>query len=308
MKDKFIITLSDVNGSKQYTLSQFIKVIASWIVIAVVITFAIGGMLVYYLSHNVDELNKQKRELVKKQVELKQAIKSRTETLEAMNEQLVEAKKLIGLDEDKESKEVSEVEEVKEVENTKEIKESATNKDGLTEHEFKLLSRLIPNGKPLEYRRISTKFGFRRHPITKRKQFHPANDLAADLGTPIYAPADGVVVYAGKKKFYGNFLLIRHGFGFATAYGHLHRIGVKTGEYVKKGELVALCGNTGRSTGPHVHYELRYLSKWLDPEPFMKKWSYETYKEVMKKNKQVNWEELIKSLKNRIQCIKILKK
>ena len=136
MKDKFIITLSDVNGSKQYTLSQFIKVIASWIVIAVVITFAIGGMLVYYLSHNVDELNKQKRELVKKQVELKQAIKSRTETLEAMNEQLVEAKKLIGLDEDKESKEVSEVEEVKdvkEVENTKEIKESATNKDGLTE-------------------------------------------------------------------------------------------------------------------------------------------------------------------------------
>lgn len=296
MKDKFIITLSDVHGSKQYTVSQFLKVIAGWIVIAIVITFAIGGMIVYTLSNHVDELKKEK-------VELKQAIDSRTETLEAMNEQLLEAKKLIGLDSPKE-----EGEEVKQDENqTKNIQDGVESEAGpynLSKKEFLFLSNLVPNGKPLDYRRISTRFGFRRHPITKRKQFHPANDLAADLGTPIYAPAGGVVVYAGKKKFYGNFLLIRHGLGFATAYGHLHRIGVKSGEYVKKGQLVALCGNTGRSTGSHVHYELRYLSKWLDPEPFMKRWSYKSYKEVMKKNPQVDWEELIKSLKDEIEFIK----
>ena len=294
MKDKFIITLSDVHGSKQYTVSQFLKVIASWIVVGIVIVFAIGGMIVYSLSHNVDKLNKEK-------VELKQAIDSRTETLEAMNEQLLEAKKMIGLDTPKVEREV-----VKNEDKTQKISQNEISENtpySLTKREYLFLSKLVPNGKPLDYRRISTRFGFRIHPITKRKQFHPADDLAADLGTPIYAPASGVVVYVGKKKFYGNFLLIRHGLGFATAYGHLHRIGVKSGEYVKKGQLVALCGNTGRSTGPHVHYELRYLSKWLDPEPFMKKWSYSTYREVMKKNPQVDWAELIKSLKEDIKFI-----
>ena len=294
MKDKFIITLSDVHGSKQYTVSQFLKVIASWVVIGVVIVFAIGSMIVYSLSHSVDKLNREKKEL-------KQSIASKTETLEAMSEQLLEAKKLIGLDTPKVDSEVVKAEDNK----TKPIEKKVvdTSPYSLTKREFLFLSKLVPNGKPLKYKRISTRFGFRRHPITKRKQFHPANDLAADLGTPIYAPASGVVVYAGKKKFYGNFLLIRHGLGFATAYGHLHRIGVKSGEYVKKGELVALCGNTGRSTGSHVHYELRYLSKWLDPEPFMKRWSYDSYKEVMKKNPQVDWVELIKSLKEDIKYI-----
>ncbi len=302
MKNKFIITLSDVNGSKQYTVSQFLKVVASWVVIAIVIIFAIGGMIVYSLSGHVDKLKKEKNHLNQEKVELKQAIDSRTETLEAMNEQLLEAKKLIGLDTPKEESEVIEKENKKNQNTTKENISDSTPYS-LTKKEFLFLSKLVPNGKPLDYRRISTRFGFRIHPITKRKQFHPADDLAADLGTPIYAPASGVVVYAGKKRFYGNFLLIRHGLGFSTAYGHLHRIGVKSGEYVKKGELVALCGNTGRSTGPHVHYELRYLSKWLDPEPFMKKWSYESYKEVMKKNPQVDWAGLIDSLKQEINFI-----
>ncbi len=293
MKDKFIITLSDINGSKQYTVSQFIKVIAGWVIVAIVIVFAIGSMIVYSLSNHVEKLKKEK-------IELKQAIQSRTETLEAMNEQLLEAKKLIGLDNPKTKDEVDKKDDINEDVNQE---KSLSGSYNLTPKEFLFLSKLVPNGKPLDYRRISTRFGFRIHPITKRKQFHPADDLAADLGTPIYAPASGVVVYAGKKKFYGNFLLIRHGLGFATAYGHLHRIGVKSGEYVKKGDLIALCGSTGRSTGPHLHYELRYLSKWLDPEPFMKKWSYKSYNEVMKKNTQVNWGELIKSLREEINFI-----
>jgi len=293
LKDKFIITLSDINGSKQYTVSQFIKVIAGWVIVAIVIVFAIGSMIVYSLSNHVEKLKKEK-------IELKQAIQSRTETLEAMNEQLLEAKKLIGLDNPKTKDEVDKKDDINEDVNQE---KSLSGSYNLTPKEFLFLSKLVPNGKPLDYRRISTRFGFRIHPITKRKQFHPADDLAADLGTPIYAPASGVVVYAGKKKFYGNFLLIRHGLGFATAYGHLHRIGVKSGEYVKKGDLIALCGSTGRSTGPHLHYELRYLSKWLDPEPFMKKWSYKSYNEVMKKNTQVNWGELIKSLREEINFI-----
>ncbi len=301
MKDKFIITISDIHGSKQYTLSQFIKVIISWVAIVIVIVFAIGLMVMNYLSNHVDILEKDKQELSQqKEILIKEIIKTQ-ENLQAMDEQLAEAKKLIGLDETEEDKNTTASEKENKQEET--VPEKKVGRD-LTKTEYDLLTRLIPNGKPLEYRRISTKFGMRIHPVTKRKQFHSALDLAADLGTPVYAPADGVVVYAGKKRFYGNFLLISHGLGFATAYGHLHRIAVKSGDYIKKGELVALCGNTGRSTGPHVHYELRYLSKWLDPEPFVKNWSYETYKDVMKKNKQVNWDEMIQEIRNRISLIK----
>ncbi len=301
MKDKFIITISDINGSKQYTVSQFLKVIVSWIIIIIVIIFAIGAMVVNYLSDHVDKLQKEK-------IELKKQIEAKTITLQAISEQLIEAENLIGLNDFKERQKQKEI--VKKSEQKKEEKQKIEKKDKeldndiLTKKEFILLSKLIPNSKPLKYKRISTKFGFRIHPITKRKQFHPADDLTADIGTPIYAPADGVVVYAGKKKFYGYFLLIQHGLGFSTAYGHLHRIGVKSGDYVKKGDLVALSGNTGRSTGPHLHYEIRYLSKWLDPEPFMKSWNYEDYKKVMKKIKQVNWEGLIKSFKDEIKLIK----
>jgi len=307
MKDKFIITISDIHGSKQYTLSQFIKVVASWIAIVIVILFLVGGMVVKYLSTHVENLEKDKKELnEQKEILIKEIIKSQ-ETLRSMDEQLQEAKKLIGLEADENSTVVkNETKEKSEDSNESEKTELIKPKDSksLTPKEYILLTRLIPNGKPLNYRRISTRFGFRIHPITKRKQLHSALDLAADTGTPIYAPADGVVVYAGKKRFYGNFLLIRHGLGFETAYGHLHHIGVKTGDYVKKGEKIAQCGNTGRSTGPHLHYEIRYLSKWLDPEPFMKEWSFKTYQDVMKKNKIVKWESMIKEVRDQIEEIK----
>ena len=310
MKDKFIITISDIHGSKQYTLSQFIKVVVSWIIIAIVVMFMIGLMVMNYLSKEVDRLESDKKELKQhKEILIKQIIKTQEE-LNSMDEQLKEARKLIGLDDTEELKQYVEAKHKKEQADIdeQEVQEAQENKAGLKKDEFELLSRMIPNGKPLEYKRISTKFGMRRHPITKRKHFHSALDLAADIGTPIYAPADGVVVYAGKKRFYGNFLLINHAFGFATAYGHLQKLNVKAGEYVKKGDLVALCGNTGRSTGPHVHYELRYLSKWLDPEPFMKEWSYDGFETIMRKNtKKVQWNGLIEDLKGKIYLIKHLK-
>ena len=295
MKDKMIITLSDINGTKQYTLSQFIKHIFYWVIVIVVLAFIIGAMIMKYLSTHVDNLEKEKVSL-KKEIELK------SETLKSMDEQLQEVKKLIGAD-DVENKDISEVvfsTPKESSEQTVDMKEN-TSTNIL---EYKILSSLIPNGKPLNYKRISTKFGFRIHPITHRKQFHSADDLAAKSGTPIYAPADGVVVYAGKKRFYGNFLLLQHGLGFSTAYGHLLKFKVKTGQYIKKGQLVGLCGSTGRSTGPHVHYEIRYLSKWLDPEPFMKHWNKYEYKKVLKNSKYVDFRGIIKSIESKIQLVK----
>jgi len=298
LKDKFIITLSDIHGSKQYTVSQFIKVIVVWLVVGVVLIFGIGAVVINSLSSKVDGLKSEK-------LELKKEIDNKEETLKAMDEQLDEVKNLIGIKDEK----IYKLEKKKEEEKKSEKEQQERIKSGsreLTDLEYRYLTRLIPNGKPLKFSRISTGFGFRIHPVTKRKQLHSALDLVADIGTKIFAPADGVVVYAGKKRFYGNFLLIRHGLGFSTAYGHLHRIGVKNGDYVKKGQLVALSGNTGRSTGAHLHYEIRYLSKWVDPLYFMR-WSRDYYKTTMDKSRAVSWDGLIQSVRDKINHKKEVK-
>ena len=211
-----------------------------------------------------------------------------------MNEQLSDIEKIIGLEpsvQDAFDNRVARAKE-KSLENVKAAKLSVA--------ELSLLNESIPTGMPLkEYKRITDKFGYRMHPIfVGERIFHFGLDIAADVGTPVYAPADGVVEYAKKKGGYGKFLLINHPFGFKTGYGHLSRYAVKAGDYVSKGDLVAFTGNTGRSTGPHLHYEVRYLYKWLDPMLFVK-WSPETYRSIMRKVRPVNWNQLLAQLRAR---------
>jgi murein DD-endopeptidase MepM/ murein hydrolase activator NlpD len=112
---------------------------------------------------------------------------------------------------------------------------------------------------------VSSTFGYRVSPFTGRREFHKGLDIATRKGTPIIAPADGVVTYAGKKWLIGNMLSIDHGYGMLTRYGHLSKMLKKKGERVKRGEVIALVGNTGRSTGPHLHYEVRLNGVPVNP-------------------------------------------
>lgn len=110
---------------------------------------------------------------------------------------------------------------------------------------------------PLSYKRISSGFSLsRKHPILGTFKTHRAIDFAADTGTPIETVGDGTVVYSGWNGAYGNFVKIDHGQGFATAYAHLSKIYVSKGSKVKQGDLIGAVGSTGRSTGPHLHYEM----------------------------------------------------
>ena len=95
-------------------------------------------------------------------------------------------------------------------------------------------------------------------------------DLAAPTGTPTLATADGVVTFAGTFSSYGNLVKIKHAFGYETRYGHLSKIRVKKGQRVSRGESIGGMGNTGRSTGTHLHYELRYKGKALNPMNYIK--------------------------------------
>ena len=112
---------------------------------------------------------------------------------------------------------------------------------------------------------ITSKFGYRKSPFTGRKEFHAGLDIANKSGTKLIATANGRVSYAARKMYIGNLIIIDHGFGRVTKYGHLKKMFVKRGQEVKRGDVIGLIGNTGRSTGPHVHYEVRINGTPVNP-------------------------------------------
>ncbi len=112
---------------------------------------------------------------------------------------------------------------------------------------------------------IVSGFGYRVHPIFRRVKFHYGIDISAPSGTPIHAAADGVVVFAGWRRAYGNTVIVDHGNGLATLYAHCSRVLVSEGEVVKQGQVIALVGSTGLSTGPHLHFEVRRYGEPINP-------------------------------------------
>ncbi|WP_027180447.1 M23 family metallopeptidase [Maridesulfovibrio bastinii] len=104
---------------------------------------------------------------------------------------------------------------------------------------------------------VSSPFGWRTSPFTGRREYHKGLDISCPIGTAIYAPAKGKVIFSGIDGGYGRCIKIRHGANVTTRYGHMSRLGVKKGQVVTRGELIGYAGSTGRSTGPHVHYEVR---------------------------------------------------
>ena len=120
---------------------------------------------------------------------------------------------------------------------------------------------------PVDGARISSGFGMRHHPVLGYSKMHKGVDFAAPTGTPIYAAGDGTIAFAGNKGGYGNFVMIRHNADYATGYGHCSRIasGITSGKKVKQGDIIAYVGSTGRSTGPHLHYEIVQNGDQVNP-------------------------------------------
>jgi murein DD-endopeptidase MepM/ murein hydrolase activator NlpD len=112
---------------------------------------------------------------------------------------------------------------------------------------------------------VTSPFGNRIGPFNGKIQFHEGIDIAAQIGTPVVAPADGVVIKAGFEAGYGNMVELSHGYGLKTVFGHNSRLNVKPGQRVKRGDIIAYSGNTGSSTGPHVHYEVRVNGLPVNP-------------------------------------------
>ena len=132
------------------------------------------------------------------------------------------------------------------------------------------LDKILPIGAPVEKMRITSNFGTRNDPFTGKPSKHRGIDFAGKIGTELMAVAPGRVVSAGERVGYGTTVEIDHGLGFTTLYAHLSQITVARGDWVRPGTVVGLAGSTGRSTGPHLHYEIRYKGVPFDPVKFVK--------------------------------------
>jgi murein DD-endopeptidase MepM/ murein hydrolase activator NlpD len=133
----------------------------------------------------------------------------------------------------------------------------------------------IPSDKPVKTAAFTSGYGVRSDPFRGGHAMHAGIDLAGPYGTPIYATADGTVERAGwNSGGYGNLIEVNHGRGIETRYGHLSRILIRAGAQVKRGQLIGYMGSTGRSTGSHLHYEVRIDGKPVNPIPFMKSTDY----------------------------------
>ncbi len=128
----------------------------------------------------------------------------------------------------------------------------------------------VPSRNPLNSGRLTSSYGMRTHPVLGRRKQHHGIDMAAPTGTPVYATADGIINRAERFGSYGLVVFIDHGSDLETRYAHLSQLSVGGGERVRKGDLVGYVGSTGRSTGPHLHYEVRVAGLAVDPVPYMK--------------------------------------
>jgi murein DD-endopeptidase MepM/ murein hydrolase activator NlpD len=134
-----------------------------------------------------------------------------------------------------------------------------------------VLKDMLPNSSPVRAGYNSSSYGWRIDPFNGHKAFHEGLDFPANTGAPILAAADGIVIAAEQTPDYGNIVKINHGSGLETRYAHASKILVRVGDRVTKGQQVALVGNTGRSTGPHLHYEIRLNGNALDPRQYLHK-------------------------------------
>ncbi|RUM55244.1 MAG: M23 family peptidase [Nautilia sp.] len=295
MKNSTLITITTLRGSKQYTISQLIKKFIIFFSIFLIFLFIGGFFIISYLNSLVDEkseLLKKKETSIQKILKKQKDLKYKISILE---KNISTKQKLLDEVNDK----ISDIENILQINPPKHI--GVNEKLDLAKIDAtmkKYILQNIPNGYPIKYMGISSKFGWRKHPILHKREFHPGIDLRAKMKTPIYATADAIVEYANyhKTSGYGRLIILDHNFGFKTLFGHLNKIVVHTGDFVKKGDLIGYTGNSGLSNGPHLHYEVRYVGMVLNPLPFLK-WNLRNYNKIFKKEKKIKWQSLIKAIK-----------
>jgi len=291
VNNHFTITINDDNGVKQFNLHQFVKKVVLYAVIFLgfIALSAVGTIL--YLNSTVDKIEKKRLEmevayanLKLKNSKLDESMKDTQRALDFKKKELLEV-----------SDSLSEIELMIGLSHPEEVPlKERVNLTKLNSEDMATMLQFVPSGSPIEYKGITSKFGYRIHPTLNRREFHRGTDMRAKMNTPVYATADGIVEWAGyhKSSGYGKLIILQHNYGFRTYFGHLNKIVIKSSRFVKKGDLIGYTGNSGMSNGPHLHYEVRFISRSVNPYWFIK-WNVKNYKEIFEKEKKIPWQSLI---------------
>ena len=294
MREHYGITITTYSGAKHYTVTQLMRRFMAGIAVFLATCFLGGFLAIYFLSYQLDSLNsevidlqayqtlvKEKNQsLLLKQKLLQATVDEKVAALTVMSDELGTIETMIGLSPEPETALYQRL-------------DTASQ----TASEKRYMLSTIPSGYPLAEAHVTSRFGMRNHPVLGRMALHGGADLRAGVGTPVYATADGVVEWSGMNKSgFGHLVKLNHNFGFTTLYGHLSKEVVGIGDYVKQGDLLGYSGNTGMSSAPHLHYEVRHLHRRLAPGPFME-WSWENYDVLFTREEKIKWDSLAKTLR-----------
>ena len=302
MDKHFTITIHDENGVKQFNVHKLVKKFFFWFLLFLASIAIIAAGTIIYLNNSVDAMQKKKADIEKAYKQIAEEKHSLEEKVAATEAILTHKKKEL----DELSDSLTEIEEligIKPIE--EESLQERVNITLLNSEQHATLMQLIPSGSPIEYHGLTSKFGYRIHPITHKREFHKGSDMRAKRNTPVYATADGIVEWAGyhKRSGFGKLVILVHSFGFKTYFGHLKKIVVKSGQFVKKGDLIAYTGNSGISNGPHLHYEIHFIQRPVNPYWFIK-WTQKNFYQVFEKEKKVPWQSIIKAT-SRIKIVQV---
>lgn len=268
------------------------------VIIAICGMFSYGGYSMFHLYQNAKISQIKAQKLSAKALALSASLSEETAMNQDLNQALADKKKsLLVL-----NQRIDDMETVLGIEPPADNQtiEQRVDTAAINSAVRATLFQLIPNGAPTPNAQLTSGFGTRVHPITKQRKRHDGLDFAAKIGTPIYAPADAVIERARSSNYgYGNQLTLNHTMGFISSYSHMSKFNVKQGEFVKKGKLIGWTGNSGLSTGPHLHYEIRFLDKPLNPRPFVK-WNIDNFEDLFKQEKNVQWASLLNTINSMV--------
>ena len=291
MNNQFTITINDDNGVKQFNLHQIMKKAALYIVASMVLIAIVAIGTILYLNSSVNTIEDKRIKVQNAFLKLQEKNKNLDNIMKKTQLALIDKKKELSSVSDS----LSEIETMIGMSPVTEMSlQERVSATKLNSEHMSTLMQFIPSGSPVEYKGVTSKFGYRTHPTLKRREFHRGLDMKAKMNTPVYATADGIVEWAGlhKRSGFGKLIILQHNYGFRAYFGHLNKIVIKSGKFVKKGDLIAYTGNSGMSSGPHLHYEIRFIQRAVNPYEFVK-WSVTNYKDIFEKEKKIPWQSLI---------------
>ncbi len=291
MDNHFTVTIHDNHGVKQYNLHHFVKKALIYAALFLGLIGLVSAGTIVYLNDEVDVIELKRVQEQNDYVKLQDKNNELYVSIQGAADKLENKKKEL----DKISDSLSDIEALMGISPVEDIPlQKRVDLAKLNSQDMVTLLQLIPSGTPIEYKGITSKYGYRIHPTLKRREFHRGTDMRAKMKTPVYATADAIVEYAGyhKKSGYGRLVILQHNYGFKTYFGHLNKVVIKSGTFVKKGDLIAYTGNTGMSSGPHLHYEVRFMARPVNPFWFLK-WDAQNYNEIFEKEKKIPWQSLI---------------